>query len=153
MIKCGLCGFEFDERTAGKSCGGCSLAKTCKLIRCPNCGYETPPEPRWLKVLLKNFKRPKKDTSILCPVNIEKKQGEQIISLDAMAAEQKGRIACIQTTDRKKLQKLMAMGIVPGAGITLLQSFPAYVFQIGQSQFAIDKDLASAIFVHILGAD
>ena len=31
--------------------------------------------------------------------------------------------------------------------VTLIQRFPSYVFQIGQSQFAIDKELASCISI------
>ncbi|PIU41687.1 MAG: DtxR family iron (metal) dependent repressor, partial [Candidatus Omnitrophica bacterium CG07_land_8_20_14_0_80_42_15] len=60
---------------------------------------------------------------------------------------QKGEVAYIHSKDHKKLQKLMAMNILPGMEITLIQSFPSYVFQIGQSQFAIDKELAENIFV------
>jgi DtxR family transcriptional regulator, Mn-dependent transcriptional regulator len=41
------------------------------------------------------------------------------------------------------------MGVLPGTSITLIQNFPSYVFQLGQSQFAIDKDLASAIYVRL----
>jgi len=60
---------------------------------------------------------------------------------------QTGKIVHINTTDHKKLQKIIAMGVLPGISITLLQKFPSYVFQIGQSQFAIDKELAENIFV------
>ena len=49
MMKCGLCGYEFNPEEAPSSCKSCSLMKGCKLIRCPNCGCETPPEPRWAK--------------------------------------------------------------------------------------------------------
>jgi DtxR family Mn-dependent transcriptional regulator len=64
-----------------------------------------------------------------------------------LKANQKAKIAYIHTKDHKKLQKLMAMGIFPGAAITLLQKFPSYVLQIRQSQFAMDKELAESIFV------
>lgn len=72
-----------------------------------------------------------------------------VSSLDTLQVNQKGRIAYIQTKDSKKLQKLMAMAVLPGAAITIIQKFPSYVFQIGQSQFAVDKDIASAIYVRI----
>ena len=72
-----------------------------------------------------------------------------ISSLSNLKANQKGKVAYIQTKDPKKLQKLMAMGILPGISIILIQKFPSYVFQIGQSQFAVDKDLSDAIFVKI----
>ncbi len=72
-----------------------------------------------------------------------------VSSLSNLKANQKGKIAYIHTQDRKKLEKIMAMGVLPGMAVTLIQKFPSFVFQIGQSQFAIDKDLAEAIFVRI----
>ncbi len=70
-----------------------------------------------------------------------------ISSLDNLAVHQKGKVAYIQTHDHKKLQKIMAMGVLPGMAISLIQKFPSYVFQIGQSQFAIDGDLAASVYV------
>lgn len=70
-----------------------------------------------------------------------------VSSLIDLKANQKGKIAYLHTQDHKKLQKLMAMGIFPGAAVTLLQKFPSYVLQIRQSQFAMDKELAECIFV------
>jgi DtxR family Mn-dependent transcriptional regulator len=69
-----------------------------------------------------------------------------ISSLDNVAVNQKGRVAYIHTHDQKKLQKIMAMGVLPGMTIVVIQKFPSYVFQVGHSQFAIDKELASAIY-------
>jgi len=72
-----------------------------------------------------------------------------ISSLVGLKVNQKARVAYIHTRDRKKLEKIMAMGVLPGMAITLLQKFPSYVFQVGQSQFAVDKDLAESIIVRI----
>lgn len=72
-----------------------------------------------------------------------------VSSLVGLKVNQKAKVAYIHTRDRKKLEKIMAMGVLPGMTITLIQKFPSYVFQIGQSQFAVDKDLAEFIFVRI----
>lgn len=72
-----------------------------------------------------------------------------ISSLVGLKVNQKAKVAYIHTRDRKKLEKIMAMGVLPGMAITLIQRFPSYVFQIGQSQFAIDKDIASNIYVRL----
>lgn len=72
-----------------------------------------------------------------------------ISSLMNLKVNKKGKVAYIHTKEPNKLQKLMAMGVLPGTSITLIQNFPSYVFQLGQSQFAIDKDLASAIYVRL----
>lgn len=52
-MKCALCGYIFDEKDSRTSCKGCPMASGCKLIRCPNCNYETPPQPKWLEKILK----------------------------------------------------------------------------------------------------
>ncbi|MEE8391112.1 MAG: hypothetical protein V3S14_09995 [Anaerolineae bacterium] len=54
--KCGFCGHEFDPAEAETACAGCPLASGCHLIRCPQCGYEMPPEAKlvgWLRGLRK----------------------------------------------------------------------------------------------------
>ncbi|MFA5780293.1 MAG: metal-dependent transcriptional regulator [Elusimicrobiota bacterium] len=73
--------------------------------------------------------------------------GKVISSLTNFEVNQSGKVAYIQTKDNKKLQKLMAMGILPGMGITLIQKYPSYVLQVGHSQFAVDEDLANAVYI------
>lgn len=58
-----------------------------------------------------------------------------------------GYIACVQSHDQRAFHKLMAMGILPGNPIRLLRRSPAYVFQVGYSQFAVDQDIAEKIYV------
>ncbi len=52
-MKCPLCGFEFEEEESAPGCNGCPLAKGCKLVRCPNCSYETPAQPSIISILQK----------------------------------------------------------------------------------------------------
>ena len=70
-----------------------------------------------------------------------------ILPLAKLKVGQKGVVAYLQTEDRRRLEKIMAMGILPGKTITLLQKFPSYVFQAGHSQFAVDRELAEAIIL------
>jgi hypothetical protein len=39
---CGFCGYEFDENTARKGCGGCHGG--CHSVHCPRCNYKNPQE-------------------------------------------------------------------------------------------------------------
>lgn len=64
-----------------------------------------------------------------------------------LKVNQRATVAAIETHDQRKLEKLMAMGVFPGMAIMLIQKFPSYVFQISQSQFTVDKELAECIFV------
>lgn len=66
---------------------------------------------------------------------------------------QKGKVAYVHATEINQLQKLMAMGVLPGAPIELVQSFPSYVFRVRQSQFAVDSSIAEAIYVRLTQED
>jgi hypothetical protein len=50
---CGFCGQDFDGEEAKSFCQGCVMNVSCKKIKCPNCGYEMPREPAWLKKIFK----------------------------------------------------------------------------------------------------
>ena len=73
-----------------------------------------------------------------------------IMPLTELDVNRKAKISYLQTHDRETLQKIIAMGALPNTEIALLQKFPSYVFKIGKSQFAIDKELASHIRVRIV---
>jgi DtxR family Mn-dependent transcriptional regulator len=70
-----------------------------------------------------------------------------VVPLTELKSNEEGEIAYIQTEDNKKMQKLMAMGVLPGNRIVLIQSFPSYIFRVGFSEFAIDTNMAREIFV------
>lgn len=81
----------------------------------------------------------------------EQTMAQKVIApLSQLSQGQKGKVAYIYAPESDKLQKLMAMGILPGAPIILIQSFPSYVFQARQTQFAVDKDIADAIYVRLV---
>jgi DtxR family transcriptional regulator, Mn-dependent transcriptional regulator len=70
-----------------------------------------------------------------------------VVPLTELKSGEQGEIAYIQTEDDKKMQKLMAMGVLPGNQIVLMQAFPSYIFRVGFSEFAIDTAMAREIFV------
>ncbi len=72
-----------------------------------------------------------------------------ISPLRDLAPGQGGSIAYIQLNHSSHVQKLMGMGVMPGAPITLRQRFPSFVFEAGYSQFAVDEEMASDIYVRL----
>jgi len=70
-----------------------------------------------------------------------------VVPLTELKSGEQGEIAYILTEDNKKMQKLMAMGVLPGNRIVLMQAFPSYIFRVGYSEFAIDTAMAREIFV------
>jgi Fe2+ transport system protein FeoA len=49
--------------------------------------------------------------------------------------------------DPDLLRKILSLGILPGDLVVLLRRSPAFVFEVGRSQFAIDRELADCIEV------
>jgi DtxR family Mn-dependent transcriptional regulator len=72
-----------------------------------------------------------------------------IAPLSDLEGGEGGQIAYIQMSNPQHLQKLMAMGVLPGIPIRLLRRFPSFVFEAGYSQFAVDEEIAGDIFVRL----
>jgi Fe2+ transport system protein FeoA len=45
------------------------------------------------------------------------------------------------------LERLGALGLVPGVGVRLTQRLPAHVVEVGETAIAVDERLAAAIYV------
>ena len=50
-MKCPLCGYQSREEDGRAACTGCLLAKACHMVKCPNCGYDIPKEPKIIRAL------------------------------------------------------------------------------------------------------
>lgn len=70
-----------------------------------------------------------------------------VVALTELKACEKGEIAYLATTDSKKMQKLMSMGVLPGNTLELRRTYPTFIFKVGHSEFAVDQELAREIFV------
>lgn len=82
-----------------------------------------------------------------CCLEAQRSGNLGVVPLTELKPNDEGEIAYIQTEDNKKMQKLMAMGVLPGNRIRLIQTFPSYIFAVGYSEFAIDTNMAREIFV------
>lgn len=58
-----------------------------------------------------------------------------------------GKIAYLKLDRDEVANKLIALGVLPGLPIKLLRKSPGYMFQLGESQFVVDRELASKIQV------
>ncbi len=86
----------------------------------------------------------------ICCAEKDTRVTKVISPLSQLIPGQHGKVAYIYATQTGKLQKLIAMGILPGASLILLQNFPSYIFATGETQFAIDRDIAEAIYVRLI---
>jgi DtxR family Mn-dependent transcriptional regulator len=83
-----------------------------------------------------------------CCKGIKKAPEALIVNLTELRVGSSGKIAYLHTQDKASLKKLMSIGALPGIKIKLLQASPSYVFEVGNSQFAVDKEIAGQIYVH-----
>lgn len=60
------------------------------------------------------------------------------------------RITDLDVDSHETIQKMILMGALPGKTVDLIQRFPAFLIGLGNSQFAIDRELAEKIVVQPL---
>lgn len=69
------------------------------------------------------------------------------ISIVKLGIEKKVRVVRLLPVNESQLRKLTAFGILPGAEIEILQTYPTYVLRIGYTQIALDYEIAKNIVV------
>lgn len=57
------------------------------------------------------------------------------------------RVVFISSESHKQLDRLSSMGLIPGTMLKLHQRQPSFILFMGETQLAIDRDIASEIFV------
>lgn len=85
-----------------------------------------------------------------CCTESRRQVGKLIIPLPELEVGSRAEVAYLQTHDAESLQKLMAMGILPRTELNLMRRTPTIVFRTGNTQFAVDENLASRIYVRRL---
>jgi len=74
-----------------------------------------------------------------------------VLPLCELSPGDRGRVAYLRTGNSQRLQKLLALGILPGVEVEMLQRFPSFVFRIGHSQMAVDREMAEGIQIRLKG--
>lgn len=70
-----------------------------------------------------------------------------VVSLTDLQIGDEAKIVFISSKYHARLDRLSSLGIIPGGVIRLHQKQPTYVIRIGETELALDKDLAKEIFV------
>ena len=131
-----LCGFGF-VREDSLCRHGCPLGSTCHLARCPACEYEFPerqPDRPWLARLF------------------GRKGGPPVAAQDALTVRELSSGECAQVISLGgehpgRRHHRAVFGLVPGAEVRLVQRYPSYVVEIGETTLALDADVAADIVV------
>lgn len=139
-MKCSFCGYEFNETNA-TGCESCPLHTNCGKIKCPHCGFEMPRENlvwRW-------FRRRRRGAG--------KRHGQQKewnpkgMLLSDLDKGEEAVVSRIDTGNKSTLNKIMALGILPGVRVTMIQKFPTFVFQVGNTRVTADEQMVNTIMV------
>ena len=135
-MKCGLCGYEFDASLM--ACHArCPMSAHCAIICCPHCGYQVVDESKarvagwvqrlWHRVFHRSPAR------------------NEITQLKDLSPGETATVVKLHSKDPARLWKLSSYGLVPGSQIRLQQRSPAYIVWVGETQLALDEDLAQGI--------
>ncbi|CAN5782058.1 hypothetical protein BH23GEM9_BH23GEM9_28340 [soil metagenome] len=73
------------------------------------------------------------------------------LCLTQLKVGERGCVSCLQSPASPSACKLATMGVLPGAELRVVQRYPAYVFSIGHTEFAVDEEMAQHVRVHPLG--
>ena len=84
-----------------------------------------------------------------CRSREEAGSGRLVAALADLNPGQNGKIAYVQSRQSEEIQKLMAIGILPGTQIGLIRRYPSYVFKVGNTQYAVDRNIANLIYVRL----
>ena len=134
LVTCPFCALEFE---AGDSLceHGCPLRSSCGLVRCPACDYEFPRGGRSLRRLGRLLRRTgsvdacRRFESV---GDLERGERATVVSL-AGGAHRRNALA--------------VFGLVPDSEITLIQNRPACVVRVGETELALDPEIARDILV------
>jgi DtxR family Mn-dependent transcriptional regulator len=64
-----------------------------------------------------------------------------------------GVIVEVCARHNQPVDRLLALGVLPGASITVMQTFPGVVFRCDQTELAVERAVARSIIVRVMEAD
>ncbi|MBS1149408.1 MAG: putative iron-dependent repressor [Myxococcaceae bacterium] len=137
-MNCSYCNADFDAEAAKHACSACLISTGCKSVKCPRCGYDSPEEPQLFARLKAWWGRGAEAAAEALP---------RECTLSQLRPGESALITALRPGSRKDLQKLLALGVLPGSTVTLERNFPSFVFRVGFSQYATDRMLSDAVVV------
>ena len=82
-----------------------------------------------------------------CCGKFKKQLSPLVVPLSDLNPGEQSRIVFMTPKTHARLDRLGSLGIVAGSTVSLHQKQPAYILQIGQTNVAIDPEIAQEIFV------
>jgi len=148
-VICPMCRSALDPDAQARACQHCPLhhlTEGCALqmIRCPVCGYHS----------LATEVEAADETAIEMDLPV---RADEVGASRATAAGSRRLDELVDASDavvtgfnglsERATRRLMAYGLVPGARFKLLQRRPAYILQVGQTELALESEIAASVHV------
>ena len=74
---------------------------------------------------------------------------EGVRSLSSLGVGVRGVIVEVRSSSDGRADRLLSMGVTPGASVTVLQTFPGFVFLCDLTELAVERSVADAILVRV----
>jgi len=145
--ECPLCGAVIVAAGEAPACNGCGERRGCRSTTCPTCGYHVPEEAPFVGWLRRLFRG--RTNGVHGAHETAGDDGE--MRLPSLPRGVDAEVVALDPGDVLRLQKVLALGLLPGEPIRLVRKFPSYVIETGLTRFALDRAVASAILVRPRG--
>ena len=70
-------------------------------------------------------------------------------TLAEMTSGSRGVIVDVSAASGGRLDRLLSLGVTPGAAVRVLQTFPGVVFLCDQTELAVERTVARSVFVRV----
>jgi DtxR family Mn-dependent transcriptional regulator len=70
-----------------------------------------------------------------------------VVPLSTLAEGIRAEVVAVRASDDGRADRLLALGVTPGARVVMLQTFPGIVFLCDQTELAIERSVAHSIMV------
>ncbi len=148
-IICPMCRSTLDPDAQARACQHCPLHHltegcTLQMIRCSVCGYHS------LATEVETLEETGVKTDV--PVATGEVAASQATiarsrRLDQLVDTSDGVVTGFNGLSERAMRRLMAYGLVPGARFKLLQRRPAYILRVGQTELALESEIAASVHV------
>lgn len=82
-----------------------------------------------------------------CCMRGEEEVERAVFSLYDLNPGDEGKVSYILMGEGEEMMKIINLGLTPGKKIRLIRKFPSYILQVGNTQLALDDELAKKIYV------
>lgn len=145
-VVCPMCRSALDPEAQRRACEHCPLHRlsegcAIQMVRCPYCGYHSLPTEV----------RSSTDTPAEPPVGAERARRASTATatgrrLDQLTEASDAVVTGFNGLSEHAMRRLMAYGLVPGARFKLLQRRPAYILRVGQTELALEAEIAASVY-------